>query len=96
MLICRITLCTDLCGSETCANMALFGRSKRDFLREFLALEHGIPSHDTFSRVFRLLDPRPISHLVHGVHAAILGGMPRRYNAFLAQLLTLFANLQMQ
>ena len=57
MLICRITLCTDLCGSETCANMALFGRSKRDFLREFLALEHGIPSHDTFSRVFRLLDP---------------------------------------
>jgi hypothetical protein len=37
--------------------MALFGRSKRDFLREFLTLEHGIPSHDTFSRVFRLLDP---------------------------------------
>jgi predicted transposase YbfD/YdcC len=37
--------------------MALFGRSKELLLRQFLRLEHGIPSHDTFSRVFRLLDP---------------------------------------
>ena len=47
-----IALCTVLCGGETCADMALFGRSKRGFLEEFLTLEHGIPSHDTFSRVF--------------------------------------------
>jgi len=52
-----IGLCTVLCGGETCADMALFGRAKRDFLQEFLVLPHGIPSHDTFSRVFRLLDP---------------------------------------
>lgn len=52
-----IALCTVLCGGETCADMALFGRSKRDFLQEFLTLPHGIPSHDTFSRIFRLLDP---------------------------------------
>src|SRR5512143_3351231 len=52
-----IALCTVLCGGETCADMALFARSKRAFLEEFLTLEHGIPSHDTFSRVFRLLDP---------------------------------------
>lgn len=37
--------------------MALFGRAKEPFLRQFLHLRHGIPSHDTFSRVFRLLDP---------------------------------------
>jgi len=37
--------------------MAVFGRAKEPFLRQFLRLEHGIPSHDTFSRVFRLLDP---------------------------------------
>ena len=49
--------CTLLCGGETCADMALFGRSKQGFLQEFLRLEHGVPSHDTFSRVFRLLDP---------------------------------------
>jgi predicted transposase YbfD/YdcC len=35
----------------------LFGRSKEDLFRDILLLEHGIPSHDTFSRVFRLLDP---------------------------------------
>ena len=52
-----IGLCTVLCGGETCADMALFGRAKRDFLQEFLTLPHGIPSHDTFSRIFRLLDP---------------------------------------
>jgi predicted transposase YbfD/YdcC len=38
--------------------MALFGRSKEAVLRQILPLEHGIPSHDTFSRVFRLLEPR--------------------------------------
>ena len=37
--------------------MALFGRVKEPFLRQFLRLPNGIPSHDTFSRVFRLLDP---------------------------------------
>jgi predicted transposase YbfD/YdcC len=37
--------------------MADFGQSKEEFLRLFLRLEHGIPSHDTFSRVFRLLQP---------------------------------------
>lgn len=52
-----IALCTVVCGGETCADMALFGRAKRAFLQEFLTLPHGIPSHDTFSRIFRLLDP---------------------------------------
>lgn len=52
-----IALCTVLSGGETCADMALFGRLKRGFLQQFLTLEHGIPSHDTFSRLFRLLDP---------------------------------------
>jgi predicted transposase YbfD/YdcC len=52
-----IALCTLLCGGETCADMAAFGRAKEAFLRQFLTLPHGIPSHDTFSRIFRLLDP---------------------------------------
>ena len=37
--------------------MALFGHAKEPFLRRFLQLPGGIPSHDTFSRIFRLLDP---------------------------------------
>ncbi len=52
-----IALCTILCGGETCTDMALFGQSKREFLESLLPLRNGIPSHDTFSRVFRLLDP---------------------------------------
>ena len=52
-----IALCTILCGGETCTDMALFGHAKREFLQSFLPLRNGIPSHDTFSREFRLLDP---------------------------------------
>ncbi len=52
-----IALCAMLCGAEDCSDMALFGRAKEAFLRQFLRLRHGIPSHDTFSRVFRPLDP---------------------------------------
>jgi len=50
-----IALAAVLCGAETCSDMAEFGQAKEDLLRLFLRLEHGIPSHDTFSRVFRLL-----------------------------------------
>ncbi len=46
-----------LCGGEGCCDMALFGRSKERFLRRFMTLEHGIPSHDAFSDLFNALDP---------------------------------------
>ena len=44
-------------GGQTCTDMELFGRAKRDLLQSFLGLENGIPSHDTFSRVLGMLDP---------------------------------------
>jgi predicted transposase YbfD/YdcC len=53
-----IALAAMLCGADSCADMAEFGSAKQALLRQFLALEHGIPSHATFSRVFRLLDPQ--------------------------------------
>jgi predicted transposase YbfD/YdcC len=52
-----IALAAVLCGAETCSDMAEFGQAKEGLLRLVLRLEHGIPSHDTFSRVFRLLKP---------------------------------------
>ena len=52
-----IALAATLCGAQSAAEMALFGRSKEALLRQFLPLAHGVPSHDTFSRVFRLLNP---------------------------------------
>src|SRR5215470_5328549 len=53
-----IALAAVLCGAESCSDMAEFGEAKEGLLRLFLRLEHGIPSHDTFSRVFRLLEPQ--------------------------------------
>jgi predicted transposase YbfD/YdcC len=52
-----IALCTVLCGGQGAVDMALFAEAKEPFLREFLDLENGPPSHDTFSRLFRRLDP---------------------------------------
>lgn len=57
-----IALAATLCGAQSAAEMALFGRSKQSLLRQFLPLEHGTPSHDTFSRVFRLLNPAAFEH----------------------------------
>jgi hypothetical protein len=52
-----IALCTVLCGGQGAVDMALFARAKAPFLREFLDLKNGPPSHDTFSRLFRDVDP---------------------------------------
>jgi hypothetical protein len=53
-----IALCTLLTGGEGFQDMELFGKSKRTWLQTFLALPHGIPSHDTFGRVFARLHPQ--------------------------------------
>jgi predicted transposase YbfD/YdcC len=53
-----IALAAVLCGAEGASDMERFALSKEVLLRQMLRLEHGIPSHDTFGRVFRLLDPR--------------------------------------
>jgi len=52
-----IALLASLCGARGCSDMAEFGAAKEALLRQMLTLRHGVPSHDTFSRVFRLLDP---------------------------------------
>jgi predicted transposase YbfD/YdcC len=52
-----IALCTLLTGGEGFQDMELLGKSKRQWLQSFLALPHGIPSHDTFGRVFARLNP---------------------------------------
>jgi predicted transposase YbfD/YdcC len=52
-----IALCAVICGADTWVEVEAFGNAKHDWLRTFLALPHGIPSHDTFGRVFAALDP---------------------------------------
>jgi predicted transposase YbfD/YdcC len=55
--IVAIALCAVICGADTWVEVEAFGQAKRDWLETFLALPHGIPSHDTFGRVFAALDP---------------------------------------
>ena len=52
-----VALCAVICGADTWVDVAEFGRSKEPWLRTFLALPNGIPTHDTFGRVFAALDP---------------------------------------
>ena len=52
-----IALVASICGAESCVDFADFARDRERLFREFLTLEHGLPSHDTFSRLFRLLEP---------------------------------------
>ena len=55
--IITIALCAVIAGAESWNDMANFGQQKTDWLRKFLDLKNGIPSHDTFPRVFARLDP---------------------------------------
>jgi len=52
-----IALAAVLCGATNCTEMVYFAEARLELLREFIPLERGVPSHDTFSRVLRALDP---------------------------------------
>src|SRR5512147_2830359 len=52
-----IAVCAVICGADGFTGMENFGKAKEDWLRTFLELPHGIPSHDTFGRVLAALDP---------------------------------------
>lgn len=53
-----IAICTLLCAGEGFNDMEEFGKAKLDWFKTFLGLRNGIPSHDTFNRVFAALDPQ--------------------------------------
>lgn len=52
-----MTILGTQCGAENWVEIELWAKSKESWLKTVLALEHGIPSHDTISRVFSMLDP---------------------------------------
>lgn len=53
-----IALCAMICGADSWIQVAEYGRSKQKWFAEFLALPNGIPSHDTFGRLFAMLNPK--------------------------------------
>src|SRR3989304_1902645 len=55
-----ITVCAVVSGAESWPDVAVYATQKEAFLRRFLSLPHGTPSHDTFRRVFMLIKPEQI------------------------------------
>jgi len=53
-----IAICGVICGADDWVGIELFGKAKIDWLKTFLKLPNGIPSHDTFGRVFAALNPQ--------------------------------------
>jgi predicted transposase YbfD/YdcC len=56
--IITIAICAVICGADSWVEIEEFGQAKEEWLRQFLILPNGIPSHDTFGRVFAWLDPQ--------------------------------------
>ena len=62
-----------ICGCDGWVQVALFGRRKEEWLRTFLELPNGIPSHDTFGRLFSNLDPAAFERCFMAWMAALVG-----------------------
>ena len=60
-ILSRVVICASICGADTWNDIEQFAHAKRRWLEGFLELPHGIPSHDTFSRVFARLDPQALN-----------------------------------
>ena len=58
-----IALAATLCGAKSCVDIADFAAANETDLAEIVDLRHGAPSHDSFSRLFRLLDPEQMAQV---------------------------------
>lgn len=60
--ILAIAVCCVICGANNFTEIAVIGNEKLDWFRTFLALPKGIPSHDTFNRVFARINPKEVQN----------------------------------
>src|SRR5262249_42954801 len=67
-----MAICAILCGADSWEEIAAYARSKLDWLKTFLTLPGDVPSHDTFRRVFCLLDPVAFQKCFYGWMTALM------------------------
>ena len=90
-----IAICAVICGADSWVDVEMFGKSKKTWPSRLLELPNGIPSHDTFGRVFARLDPaqfeacftewvRAVNEVIEGQVVAIDGKTVRRSHDRLA------------
>jgi predicted transposase YbfD/YdcC len=70
-----VALAATLCGAKSCVDIADFAAANEATLAEIVDLEHGAPSHDSFSRIFRLLDPEEMAQVFARFVAALREGL---------------------
>ena len=74
-----IAICAVICGADGWVDVEEFGKTKRAWLERFLHLPNGIPSHDTFGRVFARINPEQFQHsfllwvqAIHHLHTDLI------------------------
>src|SRR3984893_18196697 len=72
-----LSICGVICGAEGWVEIEEFGKAKEAFFTDLLKLPNGIPSHDTFGRVFALIDPKQFEasfvQWVQGISQTVTG-----------------------
>lgn len=76
LAVVTIALCGVICGAESWGEIAQFGQAKADWFKTFLDLPQGIPSHDTFGRLFARLDARVFEVCFAEWMQAVAGVLP--------------------
>ena len=77
--ILAISVCAVIAGADDFEEIAAYGRQKEAFLKTFLSLPSGIPSHDTFNRVFKFLDKDAFGNSLHQWSKQILSTINQSY-----------------
>lgn len=77
--ILAISVCAVVCGANDFEEIAMYGQQKLAFLRTFLELPNGIPSHDTFNRVFKFLDKDKFSQSLYRWSKELLSSIQEQF-----------------